>query len=93
MLNHENLIQPSRRDVQRRFPPGTFVADDAGTIVGTVIGWCRTAPVIDKRGKIVTAMAWEVIILDRSCCLQRYHWQRMVKRMSIDEWEDWATQP
>ena len=85
----------SRRQIQRRFPPGEFVVSkETCQIMGTVIGWSAVrADLNPKTGQIRTAESWEVLILTKNNTMNRRGWWSMEGLMNLDEWEDWVTTP
>lgn len=97
-LNKQHVEMPrvtntvrSRREVQRRFPPGSFLLDGEAKIYGTVIGW---APVAAEKMKTYTIPArWEVLVLRSDCTLTRLNWSILSEKMTDDEWLDWYTSP
>ncbi len=94
MLNHEHLKKiPSRRQVQRRFSPGTFVIDEAGTIIGFVVGWSSVAPDVNPRtGYVRQVASWEALLLTNDV-MKRMRWENLSQKMNLDEWEEWITKP
>jgi hypothetical protein len=92
---------PSRRSVQRRFPPGSFVLSEDG-IVGTVVGWSPVAGNNDPRWMTyiaknvdydANASSWEALLLTTDSVIVRRPWMSMISLMNLDEWEDWVTSP
>lgn len=96
MLNHSALVLkkvPSRRQVQRRFPPGSFVLNEAG-IIGFVVGWAPVAPDVNPRTGYVRSVAtWEALLLLSGNVLTRWKWEGLMEQMNLDEWEEWITRP
>lgn len=81
--------QQSRRQVQRRFPPGTLFL--FGVHVGTIIGW---APVAEKRlkqqedsGDYVIPSSWEALVLHADVRLNRVSWTQLRDAVTLEEWE------
>lgn len=72
----------SRREVQRRFAPGTMFVY-AGNKIGTVIGW---APVAGRSPK--DASSWEVLMLVGDSRLERQNWMSVRGWSTLEEWEN-----
>lgn len=83
----------SRRQVQRRFPPGAFVVSrETCSIIGTIVGWSAVrATYYPYNG--TKSQTWEVLILTNKNVLSRENWMSMEDKMSFEEWEDWYTSP
>lgn len=76
----------SRREVQRRFPPGTMFVNSGGRRIATIVGW---APSRDGWRKV---QSWSAIIIrDQRVTVE--HWEHMREAMTLDEWEDYETTP
>ena len=77
----------SRRQVQRRFPPGAFVINSLGNRMAVVIGWAPVEAVINsKTGREVSPITWEALILHDQR-LERIPWQKIRDDYNIDEWK------
>ena len=64
MLNHNKYMKPSRRSVQRRFPPGTLVvSNDAGQLM-LVVGWVQIPPVFNKFGHELNPLSWAALVAE-----------------------------
>lgn len=89
----------SRRDVQRRFMPGTLAVCHRSSRLMTVIGWSPTPaepgyepklPANTHQHRMPKAASWEsVVIMDnRITC---FSWQVMRANWTLEEWTDDAT--
>ena len=81
----------SRRQVQRRFPPGALVVSEwNGKLIGMVIGW---APNRDGRwydregGRTSKVSTWEALVLTPNSRLEFFNWERIRAQLTLEEWE------
>jgi hypothetical protein len=82
----------SRRQVQRRFPPGSFIIDDSGRYLGFVLGWGPTAstlrPSIVEPGTVVgDARSWIVYFI-KDNRVSTLPWYNVRECYNLEEWED-----
>ncbi len=74
----------SRRQVQRKFPPGTMVTD--GQNLRMVVGYAPTSPRGESNGRTVPT-SWEVLLLSQGQ-LVIWHWSDLDERFcNIEGWE------
>lgn len=78
----------SRRQVQRRFPPGTIVVSETNRMT-MVVGWAPTAPTFNKRtGAVISPQNWAVYIIGGDNRLQTVDWEWLERHYtSLEEWE------
>lgn len=78
----------SRRQVQRRFLPGTFIVSEDGRMA-IVIGWSPTAPAYSKRtGDMIQSQGWQVHIIKGDCRLTTVDWSWIRNHwVPLEEWE------
>lgn len=76
----------TRRQVQRRFPPGAFVVFEGTQRLATIVGWCQTPPTYKKNGELRTAMGWEAVLI-WDCRVINVSWERMRDHWTLEEWE------
>ena len=93
MLNQDKTHKPafqSRRQVQRRFSPGTlFVYGKNGGKLGTIIGWAPVAANINPaNGYVRRAASWEALILYGESRVERLEWERLREWLTVEEWEE-----
>lgn len=70
-------MPPSRRQVQRRFPPGGWVVIGHDDRLGLVIGWAPTPPTFVKRsGRPLVPAGWEALVLFDGRVV-RFDWETM----------------
>lgn len=95
MKKQPHTKSQSRRQVQRRFPPGEFlVSKESNSIIGTIVGWSAIRAEHNPRtGELRRAQDWEVLVLDKKNTLYRRGWWSMQDMMNFEEWEDWVTTP
>jgi hypothetical protein len=81
----------SRRQVQRRFPPGSFVvSENFNRMIGIIVGWVS---VYRKRyswnaGEEPSMIAtWEALILTPDNRLEHWDWGRIGRQLTVDEYE------
>jgi hypothetical protein len=91
MRNH--TIRPedqSRRQVQRRFPPGSFIIDSRGTRMALVIGWGPTPVVVRQNWsgttRIVSPRSWVVYIVEDNR-VRTLPWESARDSYTLEEWE------
>lgn len=93
MLNqdktHKSILQ-SRRQIQRRFAPGTlFVYGSRGSRLGTIIGWAPVAANINPaNGYVRSAASWEVLVLYGESRVERLSWMSLREWLTVEEWEN-----
>jgi len=86
MYVNKNAASQSRRQVQRRFAPGTFAVNGQGKLT-LVIGWSPVAADINPRtGYVRRAASWEALICanDR---IERLGWEVFRDLWTLEEWE------
>jgi hypothetical protein len=92
MIHH--TIRPedqSRRQVQRRFPPGTFIIDSRGTRMALVIGWGPTQStlrpsVINPDRMVGEARSWIAYVVE-DCRILTLPWTSVRDSYNLEEWE------
>ena len=95
MLHHTvKKEEQSRRQVQRRFPPGSFIIDSRGTRMAFVVGWEPT-PVETKlrrpwdpwcEEKVVTPRSWVAYVIEGDRILT-LPWTSVRDSYNLEEWE------
>ena len=75
----------SRRQVQRRFPPGAFLY--AGGALCVVVGWVPVAPkALAFSGGRMSAATWEALLLINER-MQTMRWENVRECWTLEEWE------
>lgn len=89
---HDN---DSRRQTQRRFPPGSFIIDSRGSRMAFVVGWGPT-PVLERARrpwdpwcdeKVVTPRSWIAYVVEADRVLT-LPWENVRDSYNLDEWEE-----
>lgn len=78
-------MELSRRQTQRKYPPGTLVTSRDGRTLMMVVGYAPTCPRETKFGKVV--QNWEVWLLSHRRELTTVMWYQMKDLYLIEEWE------
>lgn len=82
----------SRRQVQRRFPPGSFIIDSRGTRMGFVVGWGPTPstlrPSVYNPDRMVgQARSWIAYIIEDNR-IRTLPWESVRDSYNLEEWEE-----
>lgn len=92
MLNTDKTHKPalqSRRQVQRKFPPGTMFVHGHRNLIGTIIGWAPVAANINPaNGYVRSAASWEVLVLYGESRVERLRWESIREWLTLEEWEN-----
>lgn len=87
MLKSHKFKTQSRRQVQRRFPPGTFFLYDKNKL-GMIVGWAPVAADINpKTGFVRSTATWEVLVLKDNSRIVRHRWEWVQDWLTLEEWE------
>lgn len=86
--------EQSRRHVQRRFPPGSFLIDSRGTRMAFIVGWGPTPTITKLRRpwdpfseeRVVTPRGWIAYVIEENRILT-VPWERVRDGYNLEEWE------
>ena len=81
----------SRREVQRRFPPGAFGVCKQSNLLFTVVGWSQVPAVIEPNSgpaairKLKEVSSWEVVVLLNNRLIRK-SWSAISTDWTLNEW-------
>lgn len=97
-MRNEARAKDSRRQVQRRFPPGAFGVDDRTCLLFTVVGWVPSTSTVWVTGsgqpsrpggaqaRRAEKVASHDALLLKEGTLVNVNWEQMAAQWTLDEW-------
>jgi len=83
---HTNKKSQSRREVQKRFQPGTYVVRDREKDLLLLVGWHQTPEEKTARGYVWRPKGWNALCIHNEC-LKPINWERLRDFHTLEEWE------
>jgi len=84
----ERFETQSRRQVQRRFPPGSYAIGESRYALYLIIAWTQLPAVKRLDGTIRNASSWEATVVVGNARIEHLRWESVRGCWTIEEWEE-----
>jgi hypothetical protein len=85
---HNFRKEISRRELQRRFLPGSFIIDSYDDVMYFIVGWVPIEATYNRYGEIKNPKSWKIMLMHNELILF-VHWEniRHTKWLTLEERE------